>query len=570
MVHKDGVHARTQFEAASRGAYWKYADMLATRDLQVVPGDGAIGLDQLKVLIAGFFPKNARVLFYNFESEVHRLRSWVIDDEGIKAFHERIIAQEEMETILAQFRASLEVDEPTSRRQAMRRAAPATDGRRGSTSGQRRDDEVQRAVEELLLPSQICEGVKGASHLIVVPVLNFGAVPFAMLRQSSGRRLVEDVALTLAPGLPTLGAVLDPLPAPPLNALVVGNPQTQTDPQWRFDSLPYAEREAREVAQILGVEALIGAEATTERIADLAVSAGRIHIAAHGIADSKNPLRESFLALTNGRWDARSIQQESFASDLAVLSACQTGLGKAHSGGIIGLARAFHLAGVPRVATTIWSVRDEPTAQIMADFERRTMQLDPAEAMRESMLALRADYPMPADWAGFTILGNPCRRADASSSAMSGLPYALALRSASTGALLWDGASVKVGEDYAVQLRPLGHRPQPIPEYLQMFSFAPGSDVETWRVQATEDDMGGFDLTSIRVYPPFGGTESLVLLADDRPIRDIPWIPQRLSIARLLLLAKSVGRLRICPHEGSAIAGRRALRFVIADRARSA
>jgi CHAT domain-containing protein len=77
--------------------------------------------------------------------------------------------------------------------------------------------------------------------------------------------------------------------------------------------------------------------------------------------------------------------------ELAVLSACETGLGEVAGGeGVFGLQRAFHLAGCKNVVASLWKVDDQATAALMALFyDKLWRQGKPAlEALRESQLTL--------------------------------------------------------------------------------------------------------------------------------------------------------------------------------------
>ena len=77
--------------------------------------------------------------------------------------------------------------------------------------------------------------------------------------------------------------------------------------------------------------------------------------------------------------------------ELAVLSACETGLGDVAGGeGSFGLQRAFHLAGTRDVIASLWKVPDQSTAALMALFYRNLWEkgLTPLESLRQAQLEI--------------------------------------------------------------------------------------------------------------------------------------------------------------------------------------
>jgi CHAT domain-containing protein len=97
------------------------------------------------------------------------------------------------------------------------------------------------------------------------------------------------------------------------------------------------------------------------------------------------------------------------ATELVVLSACETGLGEVRTGeGVFGLRRAFVLAGAKTLVMSLWKVPDEQTRELMEDFYRRILAGEPrAEALRQAQLEMKKKYPDPFYWGAFICQGDP-------------------------------------------------------------------------------------------------------------------------------------------------------------------
>jgi CHAT domain-containing protein len=74
----------------------------------------------------------------------------------------------------------------------------------------------------------------------------------------------------------------------------------------------------------------------------------------------------------------------------------------------MGLSRSFIVAGVPSLIVSLWKVPDNSTAPLMTTFYRNLQgNPDKATALREAMLTTMKQYPDPANWAAFTLIGEP-------------------------------------------------------------------------------------------------------------------------------------------------------------------
>jgi len=92
--------------------------------------------------------------------------------------------------------------------------------------------------------------------------------------------------------------------------------------------------------------------------------------------------------------------------ELAVLSACETNVGKRRAGqGIQSLQTSLHAAGVRTAITSLWKVDDAATRKLFEIFYTKLWEegLEPAEALWQAKLALRGEGHPLRDWAGWVL-----------------------------------------------------------------------------------------------------------------------------------------------------------------------
>jgi CHAT domain-containing protein len=304
-----------------------------------------------------------------------------------------------------------------------------------------------------------------ASMVYVSPDAALNRLPWSALREGrSGRRLVEEHALAVVPhGVLLLDRLSekkrDKEKRPTL--LVMGGVAYDRQPRTaaklalrgpvaeklKWEALAGTQKELQQIAALAGERPIIrrsgeGADVAT-LLGDLP-DAETAHLATHGFfadarfrtalqldpklfhtrefatggtarrigAGSRSPLVLSGLVCSGanlpetpnrGVLTAEAIVGLDLRKmNLAVLSACESGLGETAGGeGVYGLVRAFHIAGTRNVAASLWKVDDEATAALMVLFYRHLWgrkPLPPVEALRQAQLALYRNPQHVKEW----------------------------------------------------------------------------------------------------------------------------------------------------------------------------
>jgi CHAT domain-containing protein len=185
-----------------------------------------------------------------------------------------------------------------------------------------------------------------------------------------------------------------------------------------LDSLKYSGEEVFKAQKLMGGEAVLNQKATKKTFEETASNYRIIHLATHGKANDKSG-DYCFLAFTeqkdsidNELLYVRDIYNLSLNADLVVLSACETGIGELKRGeGIVSLARAFAYSGAKSMVTSLWSVNDKSTMQIMENFYRnlrkgQTKNYALWKAKQDYWEKAKGEFAHPFYWSSFIPIGD--------------------------------------------------------------------------------------------------------------------------------------------------------------------
>lgn len=231
------------------------------------------------------------------------------------------------------------------------------------------------------------------------------------------------------------------------DAVLMGDPvfdEEVTSPRERsvafnhFSGLPGTEEEIRAINELLKAHSwkttLFLKGAATENNLKSVESPTILHLASHGffsdevVALNTEAKREFLfhsgivlsganksLARRSGSFDDDGIvtafevmNLDLATTELVVLSACETGLGRIENGeGVFGLQRSFMQAGAGHVLISLWKVDDEATRDLMIKFYQYLAKGSSfSDSLKKAQSDQAAVMPNPAHWGGFVLVGN--------------------------------------------------------------------------------------------------------------------------------------------------------------------
>ncbi len=143
-----------------------------------------------------------------------------------------------------------------------------------------------------------------------------------------------------------------------------------------------------------------------------------LYFGTHAIANSSDPLRSKLVLAKevgeqkeDGYLHAYELYGLPLQAELAVLNACESGLGNLQKGeGMISLAYSIHYAGCPSTVMSLWKVDEKISTQITESFlDYLDKGLSKSEALRRSKLdyltSSQAETRHPFYWGGMVLMG---------------------------------------------------------------------------------------------------------------------------------------------------------------------
>lgn len=249
--------------------------------------------------------------------------------------------------------------------------------------------------------------LKQTQQLLIVPHGALHYLPFSALHDGQ-QYLIEKHSLRSLPSASVLKYLRSRQTNQAKPMLVLGNPDLGKS---ELD-LPSAQVEAQKIAGQSGrAKLLLRNQATETAFKTAALEFPMLHIASHGIFNTKKPLDSALLLAKDEANDGKLTVGELYSlkinADLVTLSACETGLGQINSGDdVVGLTRGFLYAGASSVVASLWQVDDEATSQLMIKFYTELGQKPKIEALRLAQLEVKKKYPHPYFWSAFYLTGS--------------------------------------------------------------------------------------------------------------------------------------------------------------------
>lgn len=181
-------------------------------------------------------------------------------------------------------------------------------------------------------------------------------------------------------------------------------------------SLAGAKEEVSQISKFVPGKVYLGDAASKTNFKALESDISILHLAMHSTLNDEDP-ELSNLMFSNSEEDYEMYISElyglHFNAELAVLSACNTGIGGFKDGGdLVSMHHAFTTAGIPATVSSLWNAPDQSTKEIMIYFYKNLQRGEnKSTALKQAKLEYlkntrNENLQHPFYWAAFVLSGD--------------------------------------------------------------------------------------------------------------------------------------------------------------------
>ena len=266
---------------------------------------------------------------------------------------------------------------------------------------------LSNEVFKVLMPGKVYRAMQGKKLTLVTDYI-LQQLPFEALvvNVDKGSYLIEEVETRYAYSMSYLNvkkkvahdAEKELLGLAPVQFAALGLPR-----------LAFSGAEVAEVEKIYRGTSLLNGNATKSTLLSDLDNYKIVHLSTHAdVGENGNP----WIAFSDKKLFLNEIYATKNQADMVVLSACNTSLGELKKGeGAMSLARGFFHSGAKSVVSSLWTINDKASKDLMVAFYNGLHKgMTKAAALRKAKLdyinTYRGTTVSPSFWAALIVIGD--------------------------------------------------------------------------------------------------------------------------------------------------------------------
>ncbi|MDO5976243.1 CHAT domain-containing protein [Flavivirga jejuensis] len=268
---------------------------------------------------------------------------------------------------------------------------------------------VSYGLFKKLIPETVYNKLKGKKLLIIADYV-LQQIPFEALvvnnTNNTVRYLIEDTEIRYAYSMSYLSAKKQIIRNPKKSILGVAPGEFNIK---NLPKLNFSTEEVNQAARIYNGDVFLNKDATKSNLLDNIYDHKVIHLSTHAdIGKNGN----HWIAFSDKKLFLNEIYITKNQAEMVVLSACNTSSGELKKGeGIMSLARGFFHSGAKSVVSSLWTIDDKISKDIIIEFYRGLDKgLTKSASLREAKLKIIQKYRntavSPSYWGALIVIGD--------------------------------------------------------------------------------------------------------------------------------------------------------------------